>query len=111
MNTIKRQITIEEFADFHQVTVELIQEFADFGLIRIIHAERQVCIDINNMERCERAIRIHKDLGVNKEGVEIILDMREKHAEMQRELKWLRHQLKKHEERMSQLFSEGLTDY
>ena len=110
MNTIKRQITIEEFADFHQVTTELIQEFADFGLISVLKVEQQYCIDTGNIERCERAIRIHKDLGVNMEGIEIILDMREKHAEMQRELKWLRHQLEKHENRVSQLFSEGPTD-
>lgn len=111
MNTIKQQITVEEFAEFHQVTTELIKEFADFGLISVVKVERQFCIDTGNIERCERAIRIYKDLGVNKEGIEIILDMRAKHAEMQRELKWLRHQIKKHEDRMRQLFSEGSTDY
>lgn len=111
MNTKKRQITIQEFADFHKVTTELIKEFTDFGLISVVQVERQYCIDTGNIERCERAIRLHKDLGVNKEGIEIILDMREKHAEMQRELKWLRHQLKKHKNRMNQLFSEGPADY
>jgi DNA-binding transcriptional MerR regulator len=111
MNTIRQQITIEEFADFHQVTTELIKEFADFGLINMIQVERQYCIDTGHIERCERAIRIYKDLGVNKEGIEIILDMREKHAQMQQELRWLRHQLKKHEKRMNQLFSEEPTKY
>jgi len=110
MNTIKRQITINEFAEFHQVTIELIKEFADFGLVHIKQVERQYCIDPGQMERCERAIRIHKDLGVNMEGIEIILDMREKHDELLQELKYLRHQLKKHEDRRRQLFSEGPVD-
>ena len=108
MNTIKRQITVEEFADFHQVTTELIKQFADFGLVRIQQVERQYCIDPEQMERCERAIRIHKDLGVNMEGVEIILDMRDKYSEMQKELLRLRHQIKKHEARMNKLFSEDI---
>ena len=105
MGTIKQQITIEEFADFHQVTTTLIREFADFGLIRTTRVEQQFCIDPDNLERCERAIRMHKELGVNKEGIEIILDMREKHAEMQRELMQLRHQLKKYEAHFKKIVS------
>ena len=102
-----KYITIEEFADFHKITTEVIHEFADFGLIEIRQIKKKPCIIAAQLEHCERAIRLHRDLGVNKEGIEIILDMRFKHAEMQQELMRLRHQIKKHEERVSKMFSEN----
>lgn len=105
MATLK-YITIEEFADFHQVTTKLVYEFADFGLIEIRRIERKPFIVSDNLDRCERAIRLHRDLGVNKEGIEIILDMRKKQAELQNELLRLRHQIRKHEDRVSKMFSE-----
>lgn len=104
MATIK-YIAIEEFANFHQVTTALILEFADFGLIEIIQVETKPFIVVKNLFKCESAIRLHRDLNVNKEGVEIILEMREKHEELQNELKLLKHQIKKHEERMTKMFS------
>ncbi len=107
MATIK-YITIEEFAGFHKITTQLIQDFADFGLIEIRQVEKKHCIFSEQIEHCERAIRLHRDLGVNKEGIEIILDMRSKQTLLQQELMRLRHQLNKHEERVSKMFSEEL---
>lgn len=99
-------ITIEEFADFHKVTTKLVYEFADFGLIEISQVETKPCIVVTNLEKCESAIRLHRDLSVNMEGIEIILDMREKHGEMKKELALLKHKIKKHEERMAKMFSD-----
>lgn len=104
MATIK-YITIKDFADFHQVTTTLVREFADFGLIEISQIKAKPCIVSKNLDKCESAIRLHRDLSVNKEGIEIILEMRERHAEMQKELMLLKHQIKKHEERMAKIFS------
>lgn len=105
MATLK-YITIEEFAEFHQVTAKLVYEFADFGLIEVKQIEKKPFIVADQLDKCERAIRLHRDLGVNKEGIEIILEMREKHAEMQKELLRLKHEIRKHEERMARMFSE-----
>jgi hypothetical protein len=105
MATIK-YITIEEFADFHKVTTKLVYEFADFGLIEISRVEKKPCIVSKYFDKCERAIRLHRELGVNKEGIEIILDMRQKQTELQNELLRLRHQISKHEDQLSKMFSE-----
>jgi hypothetical protein len=110
MATIK-YVTIEEFANFHKVTTTLVQEFADFGLIEIKQFERKDCLIASDLEKYESAIRLHRDLSINKEGIEIILDMREKHTEMQKELALLKHKIKKHEKRMSQLFSEEFPEF
>jgi hypothetical protein len=105
-----KYIPLKQLADFNQVSVALITEFANFGLIEIIYAENTPCIHSHDMERCERALRLYKELGINKEGIEIILDMREKQAEMQKEINRLKHMLKKHEERMSDFYSDRIFD-
>jgi len=110
MAITRKYITLEQFADFHQVNITVIHEFADFGLFEIRIVEDSPCIFSEDIERCERAIRLYKDFGVNKEGIGIILEMREQQAEMRKELTRLRHQLKKHEEKMIKLFSEEFFD-
>lgn len=110
MATTRKYITLQQFADFHQVSVTLIREFADFGLIEIRQTENISCIYSDDMEKYERAIRLHKELGVNKEGIEIIIGMREKLTTMQNELNRLRHLLKKHEDQMLTLFPKEFFD-
>ena len=107
---ILKYISIDEFANFHQVTTQLILEFAEFGLIEVKPVNKKTCIVSENLDKCERAIRLYRDLGVNKEGIEIILEMRQKHLEMQQELTRLKHQINKYEVRTSQLFSDEFLD-
>jgi len=110
MATTRKYITLERFAEFHQVNITVIHEFADFGLFDIRTVQESPCLFSDDIERCERALRLYKELGVNKEGISIILEMRDQQSEMQKELTRLRHQLKKHEEKMIKLFSEEFFD-
>jgi len=110
MDGTRKYITLKQFADFHQVNITVIREFSDFGLFEIRSVEDSPCIFSEDIERCERAVRLYKDFGVNKEGIGIILEMRERQVELQKELTRLRHQLKKHEEKMMKLFSEEFFD-
>lgn len=97
-------ISIEELADFHKVKTTVVREFADFGLINIQVIEEKPCVIETDLDRCESAIRLYRDLSVNKEGIEIILEMREKHAALKKELMLLKHKIKKHEELMERMF-------
>ncbi|NOX86067.1 MAG: hypothetical protein GXO86_08905 [Chlorobi bacterium] len=105
-----KYITLREFANFHEISVTLIREFADFGLIEVRQIKNKPCIHIDDMERCERVIRLHKELGVNKEGIEIILEMRRRLEEMQKEITRMKHVLNKYENRIANLFPEEFFD-
>ncbi|RLD85611.1 MAG: hypothetical protein DRJ02_10070 [Bacteroidetes bacterium] len=110
MAPTKKYIPLQQLAKFHQVSVALITEFADFGLIEITYTENTPCVHSHDMERCERALRLYKELGINKEGIEIILEMRERQAELQEELSRLKHMLKKYEEKISSFYSDDFLD-
>ena len=110
MTSIKKYITLEEFADFHRISVTQIREFADFGLFEVRIIQDKPCIHINDIERCERVIRLSEELGVNKEGIEIILEMRQRIEEMQKEISRMKHLLDKYETRIMNLFPEEFFD-
>ncbi len=95
---MEKYVSVRQFADFHQITITLLHEFAEFGLINIQEVENEPCIVIDSLDRYERAIRLHKELGVNKEGIEIILEMRNKIEQLQNELNNMHRKLQKYEQ-------------
>ena len=94
-----RYIAIEEFCNYHGIEATLIQEFAEFGLVQVHVQDNRHFVPDTDITRLERMIRLYHDLGVNKEGIEIILNMRQ-------EIKRLRQQKQKLSYRLQQLEAE-----
>jgi hypothetical protein len=91
-----RYIAIEEFCHHHGVEVNLIREFADFGLFALHVQDNQEFVPGAAINRLERMLRLFQELEVNKEGIEVILHMRrrlkklrQKHAQLQYRLQQL----------------------
>jgi chaperone modulatory protein CbpM len=93
MAPLKNAIKIEQLADFYNIDALVIYELADFGIIDLKKRNKQEIIPHEELERCERAVRLYCELGVNKEGIEIILDMREKMEQLQKDLLRAHHRL------------------
>lgn len=51
-----------------------------------------------DIDRIKTILRLTRELGVNLAGVDIILRLKEQMAEMEREIEYLRNELKKYEE-------------
>jgi hypothetical protein len=93
-----KYIAVEEFCSHHGVEVMLIREFADFGLIRLTVQENQEFVSAEEVSRLERMLRLFQDLEVNKEGIDIILQMREELKQLRQEAAQLRYRLRQLEE-------------
>jgi chaperone modulatory protein CbpM len=93
-----KYITVEEFCNHHGVEVMLIREFADFGLIQLSVQENQEFVAQEEISRLERMLRLSQDLEVNKEGIDIILQMREELKQLRREASQLRYRLQQLEQ-------------
>jgi chaperone modulatory protein CbpM len=102
-----KYIAIEEFCSHHGVEVMLVREFADFGLIQLTRQEDQDFVAPEEVSRLERMLRLARDLEVNKEGIDIILHMREELQQLRREAAALRYRIRQlEEERTHRLVSQ-----
>lgn len=69
----------------------LVERFVEFGLVE--PAERtgeEMRFDADCLRRLAAISRLRGDLGVNLQGVAVILDLVDRLAAVQRELAWLR---------------------
>jgi chaperone modulatory protein CbpM len=97
-------ITIEEFSSQYGIRQELIREFMDFGLLTVHRQQEGECLVAEDTEHVARLIRLYRDLGINKEGIDIILSMREQLIQMHDELNRLRYKAQRLEQERDLLF-------
>ena len=86
-------IIVDVFCQEYQIEINLIDDLESFGLIEtIVHNENKY-LDKNQLVYVEKIIRLHNDLNINKEGIEIILDLLEKEKQLLLEIKYLKNRL------------------
>lgn len=86
-------IIVDVFCQEYQIEINLINDLESFGLIEtIVHNENKY-LDKNQLVYVEKIIRLHNDLNINKEGIEIILDLLEKEKQLLSEINYLKNRL------------------
>ena len=86
-------IIIDVFCHEYQIEINFINDLESFGLIEtIVHNENKY-LDKNQLVHVEKIIRLHNDLNINKEGIEIILGLLEKEKQLLSEIKYLKNRL------------------
>lgn len=84
-------LTLEELAGTAGLHPELVEKFIDYGLVEpATTTGSHSFFSVSSVERLRRIIRLRRDLGVNLAGVAVILEMRERMENLQRELDRLR---------------------
>jgi len=82
-------IPLSKFCDRFHVDIEILREFADFGLYSTVSVEGEIGIDVRDLARLEKVMSLHQALGVNKEGIDVILELRQRISGLQQELELL----------------------
>jgi chaperone modulatory protein CbpM len=65
-------IQVETFCEYHNVEFSFISSLHEIGLIEITSKEEKSFITESNLEWVEKLIRLHNDLHINLEGVEVV---------------------------------------
>jgi len=92
MNT-KDLIPIEQFCKIYEIEFSFISSLNDFGLIELIYIDKDEFIELEKIQEVERIIRLHNELGVNLEGIDIITNLIEKIDNLQKRLHSVQNQL------------------
>ena len=87
-------ITFRQISDCYDIDPELIREFAEFGLYPVVSSEGEAGIENQYLDRVERIISLYHSLGVNKEGIDIILELREEISRLQGQVEELQREAK-----------------
>jgi chaperone modulatory protein CbpM len=87
------RLTLDELAATVGLHPSLIERFADYGLLECQRvAETTVCFEVTAVTRLRTIGRLREDLGINLPGIAVILDLLERIASLQLEVRNLRNQ-------------------
>jgi hypothetical protein len=90
---MRNGISLSRICDYFRVDIELVRDFADFGLYPTALFDGEVGIEMRNLGKLRKIISLHQALGINKEGIEVILELRNRVAGLQGEVELLRNEV------------------
>jgi len=91
-------IVIALFCNASQIEINFIEDLEAFGLIEIKIQNEIKYINKNQLVTLEKIIRLHNDLKINNEGIDIILNLQEKENQLLTEINYLKNRLSLYEE-------------
>lgn len=90
-------IIVEVFCRETQIDVELIDDLESFGLIEVIQNNGLKYIDSNHLPHIQKIIEFHNELNINKEGIEVVLNLLDQIAFRDDKIRYLQARLKLYE--------------
>lgn len=81
---MKAKHSLQEVSKELKVSSEDLKRFVEEGVIEYAD-EGETHIDDKNLQRLKAAVALQQEMGVNPEGIDIILNMREKISSMRTE--------------------------
>jgi hypothetical protein len=88
-------IPLQEICTHYEVEVSFVNELGNIGLIQINIFEEKLYIHQDQIRNIEKMIRLHHDLDVNIEGIDIVFNLLQKVADLQEELQLAKIRLKR----------------
>lgn len=93
MDNPKNLILVEQFCTFHNVTFSFVNDLQEYGLLEIITEDNHQFIEEEQLTKLEKMTRMHYDLDINIEGIEVIQNLLDKIENLQSELTLLHNKL------------------
>lgn len=86
-------IVLNEFCASHQVEMTFMQSLEEQGLIQTVIVEQSICIYANELPKLERIVRLHRELNINPEGIDVINELLKRMEDMHQEITELKNRL------------------
>lgn len=94
---IQEFIPIDIFCRQHGIEISFISSLQEFGLIEVMKVEEAECIPLSQLVEAEKIVRLHGDLEINLEGIDVITHLLQKVKDMQTEIQILKNRLRLYE--------------
>ena len=87
-------IAITTLCSHYEIEFSFIDALRKTGLIQIVIIEQNQFIDQDQISDLEKMIRLHNELNVNIEGIDVVFNLLEKEKQLREELIVLRNKLR-----------------
>ena len=91
-------IPAKEFCLSHHIDFSYINSLKDFGLVEIITIEENIFLNENELPKLEQILLFHKEMEINMEGIEVIINLLDRVQQIQYEMNLLKNKLQLYEE-------------
>lgn len=91
-------ISIQHICTVHEIEYTFITELKNYGLVELLIEEEQEYVVEEQLPTLEKMIRLHYDLNVNVEGLDVISNLLDKIENLQQTLRATENRLRLHEE-------------
>jgi hypothetical protein len=90
-------IPIDVFCRQHGIEISFISSLKEFGLIEVISINEAECIPVNQLVEAEKLVRLHDELEINMEGIDVVSHLLARIRHMQDEIVLLKNRLRLYE--------------
>lgn len=97
----KKLIAITTLCSYYEIEFSFMDALHRIGLIQIVIIEENKFIHQDQIGELEKMIRLHHELNVNIEGLDVVFNLLEKEKELRKEVNTLKNRLKLYENNKS----------
>jgi len=94
---IKDFIPVIQLCSHYKVEISFFNELNEVGLIEITTIEQSLYLHQDEINDVEKMIRIHRELNVNTEGIDVVFNLLQKVDDLQNELNNVQNRLRLYE--------------
>ena len=95
---MENYIAVNELCSHYSIEETFISQLDDIGLLEVTPIGKQLHIEEEAIHRFEKIMRLHRDLEINPEGIDVVLRLLDKMDSLEAEIQTLRNRLKIFEE-------------
>ena len=86
-------ISVVHLCENYNIQLSFITDLNEMGLVEIISIEEEYFIHEEKISEIEKMIRIHQDLNLNKEAIDVVFNLLNKINLLEEELKTLQNRI------------------
>ncbi len=93
----EKLISLGLLAEYYTINMSFFHSLGEHGLIEIITEQGSYYVHNDKIQNIEKIIRLHKDLELNTESIEIVFNLLKKIENLQSDLNYTKNRLKIYE--------------
>jgi hypothetical protein len=94
----EKYIPVLHLCDLYQIEISFFKELNEEGLIELVSRQNSMYVHEDKLYKVERIIRIYRELNVNIEGIDVVLNLLEKVDKLQNEVYSMQSRLRLYED-------------